>query len=125
MRSLDRSDPTRCAHGSALEVARIDCPRCADRLVLAPDPRSRFPRTRWHATDTTLGPRWKVAITAALVLPLLLMILQIRNATHDPSYAFLMVPIGGLGLFTAQFLPYLWEPGRQRTPNRARSSESP
>jgi hypothetical protein len=79
-----------------------------------------MPQTRWHATDTTLGPRWKVSITAALLVPLLLMILQLRHASQDPRFAFLMVPIGGLGIFAAQFLPYVWEPGRLRTSNAAR-----
>jgi hypothetical protein len=46
------------------------------------------------------------------------MLVQLRHAPHNPQYAFLMVPLGGLGLFTAQFLPHLWEPGRQRTHTR-------
>ena len=117
VRLLGDSDPTRCPHGYSCEAARTDCPRCADRpivVTVAPRP---VQQTRWHATDTTLGPAWKVTITTALVVPLLLMIVQLRHASDSPVLAFLIVPIGGLGIFTAQFLPHLWEPGGLRTPN--------
>jgi hypothetical protein len=106
----------RCAHGYPVEQATRECPRCADRPI-AFSRTVRPSQTRWHGTDTTLGPRWKVAITVALVAPLLVMIFAIRRAGANPEYAFLALPIGGLALFTARFLPHLWEAGQQSSPN--------
>jgi hypothetical protein len=75
---------------------------------------NRLPQTRWRGTTTTLGPAWKVKITLAVVVPLLLMILDLRLASRRPEFAFLAVPIGGLTLFGVQFLPHVWERGRFR-----------
>jgi len=100
-----------CEHGYEIEAARRDCARCADRPVVVKTPETRFPQTRWHATDTTLGPRIKVAITSALVVPLLFMLYALHSAYHRPILTVLIVPFSGLLIFTVQFLPELWAPG--------------
>jgi hypothetical protein len=83
----------------------------------------RTPQTRWHATDTTLGPVWKVVITTAIVVPLLFMITEMRFAPQLPELAFLAVPIGGPGLFAARFLPHLWESSGKRPPKPREGSD--
>jgi hypothetical protein len=101
-----------CAHGYERLAARRDCPRCADREPVAISVAPRFPVSRWDPTDTTLGPRWKVAITAAIVLPLLFMIWELHFAPGAPAMTFWVVPLAGLSIFAVQFLPELWAPGR-------------
>jgi hypothetical protein len=108
-------DPTTaCEHGYALAASSAECPRCADRLVVGCPPGPRLPQTRWHKTETTLGPAAKVAITVALFAPLLVMLNALRFASHHPERALLIVPIGGLAVFAVQFMPHLWERGRVR-----------
>ena len=101
-----------CDHGYGIEAARTECARCADRPVQAEARATRFPQTRWHGTDTTLGPRVKVAVTAALVVPVLVMLDLLRFAHERPVLTLLMIPISGLLVFDVQFLPHLWAPGR-------------
>src|SRR5262245_46806265 len=123
MGSLRDPSVRRCEHGYQLDLAQRDCPRCADRPVM-PRVEARLPQTRWHGTDTTLGPRLKTVITLALVVPLLIMTVELRHARHQPAYTFLVVPIAGLALFTAQFLPNLWEPGRTRIDRSADDTDN-
>jgi hypothetical protein len=64
---------SRYEHGYECEAARRDCPRCADRAVAVLPAVGRLRRTRWYATDTTLGPFAKVAIHNA------------RPTRHEPA----------------------------------------
>jgi hypothetical protein len=75
----------------------------------------RVPQTRWHKTDTTLGPVAKVTITVLVIVPILVMLNAIRFASDHPERAILIVPIGGLAVFAVQFLPVLWERGGRRS----------
>ena len=81
-----------CDHGYEIEAASRECARCADRPVPLPRAEPRFPQTRWHATDTTLGPRVKVTITLALVVPLLVMVYALHLAFQRPILTVLIVP---------------------------------
>ncbi len=103
-----------CEHGYEHVAAKSDCPRCADRPESArPLDPPRFPQTRWHKTATTLGPALKVAITVALVLPLLVMLYALRFAHENLANAFLVVPAAALLIIDVQLLPELWAKGRQ------------
>jgi len=113
MRRAPDPDVETCAHGYAIEAARSECARCADRPVVIRAVDTRFPQTRWHGTDTTLGPRVKVVVTFALVVPLLVMLFEMYYAVHRPILTLLIVPVSGLLVFDVQFLPYLWEAGRR------------
>src|SRR5262245_8439618 len=123
MGSLRDPSVRRCEHGYEVDLAQRDCPRCADRPVM-PRVEARLRHTPWHETGPTVGPRLKTVITLALVVPLLIMTVELRHATQQPAYTFLVVPIAGLALFAAQFLPNLWEPGRTRIDRSADDTES-
>jgi hypothetical protein len=112
-RAPDPSVP-RCEHGYDRDLAHRDCPRCADRPVVPRAADWWRPQTRWHGTDTTLGPRTKVAITVGLIVPWLLMAYKVTLAGSQPVYAFLVVPLAGLTLVAVRLLPEVWEPGRLR-----------
>jgi hypothetical protein len=108
-------DPsTACEHGYALATSSSECPRCADRIIVGCSAEPRLPQTRWHKTETTLGPAAKVAITVVMFVPLLVMVNALRFASQHPERALLVVPIGGLAVFAVQFMPHLWERGRVR-----------
>jgi len=107
-RAPDPSVP-RCEHGYDRAVARRDCPRCADRPVVPLPGGWWVDKTRWHATDTTLGPRTKVAITAAIVVPWILMAFELSFARESPALTFLVVPLAGLTLVAVRLLPAVFQ----------------
>ncbi len=111
-----------CPHGYRREVASADCPRCVERPPTEP-PASRFDMTRWEATDTTLGPAAKLAITALIVLPMLTMAANLRHAAAQPEFAFVVVPLAALVIFAVRFLPDLWEPGGRRPRDGGRADD--
>ena len=113
MRRAPDPDVETCEHGYPIEVAWRECARCADRPVSGAPVETRFPQTRWQGTDTTLGPKVKVAVTFVLVVPLLLMLDLLRFAHDRPVLTLLMIPVSGLVVFDVQFLPHLWAPGRR------------
>lgn len=56
----------------------------------------------------------KVAITAAIVVPWLVMAFELPFAYERPVLTFLVVPLAGLTLVAVRLLPEVWEPGRLR-----------
>ena len=62
-------------------------------------------RDRHDARATT-----KVAITLAVVVPLLFLIYEFRLAGVQPIFTVCVVPIAGLILFAVRLLPEVWEP---------------
>jgi hypothetical protein len=124
MRRAPDSAVPRCEHGYDRAVARRDCPRCADRPVVTRSDGWWVPQTRWHGTDTTLGPRTKVAITAAIVVPWLLMAFELPFARERPVLTFLVVPLAGLTMVAVRLLPEIWEPGRLRPADQVMRSST-
>ena len=72
------------------------------------------PATRWHATQTTLGPRFKVMITAGLLVPALLCVWGLTQAAHRPIATLLVVPLLALAGIAIAVLPATWQAGRRR-----------
>jgi hypothetical protein len=112
MHRLSEPPVARCEHGYERIAARRDCPRCAERPSAAPRIEPRFPHTRWHATDTTLGPRWKVAITFVIVVVFLFMVYELHFASDDPLFTLWVVPLTAFTVFAVRVLPEVWTPGR-------------
>ena len=99
---------TPCEHGYS-EAA--GCPRCSVPFTMPP--RRVATDTRWHATQTTLAPRFKVVITAALIVPALLCLLGLSQAGHRPIATLLVLPLLALLGFSVALLPAVWQPGRR------------
>jgi hypothetical protein len=115
MRTTGLERPGACPHGYAVDIADIECPRCADRPHHAPVAAAdRLPSTRWHATDTTLGPGVKTLLTLALVIPPLIMLFALGSARAHPANTVLVVPIAAFVVINVQLMPALWERGRRR-----------
>lgn len=104
-----------CAHGYPADIAAAECVRCAEhapavRVVEHP----QAPTTRWHGTDTTLGPVVKVTLTTLLVVPPLILLYALRFAHSYLGNVFFIAPIGVFLVVDTVFLPQLWAPGRLR-----------
>ena len=96
-----------CVHGYPTVS---DCPRCAVRPSIPV--RKVAARTRWHATQTTLGPAAKLTITCVLMLPVLVCLLGLSLAGRYLQNAFLVVPLWAFGIVAAVVLFHVWEPGQ-------------
>ena len=102
---------TDCAHGY-LDLG--DCPRCAPRPVRTVAPAApAHAMTRWHGTNTTLGPAAKLGISTALLVPTLVFLLGLAAARQHPENAFLAVPLGVFAILDVVLLPHVWERGRR------------
>jgi hypothetical protein len=67
--------------------------------------------TRWRATATTLGPAAKIAITCALLFPVLVCTAGVVAAAHHVENSFLVVPLWMFSVIAAVVLPAVWERG--------------
>ncbi len=99
----------RCAHGYR---ERNECPRCAPSAVTTVMPARRLRvTTRWRATATTLGPRTKIAITCALLCPVLVCLLGLAAAGRYVQNSFLVVPLWMFSVIAAVGIHGVWERG--------------
>jgi hypothetical protein len=115
MRTSALEQPGACPHGYSADVADADCARCAARPDHSPVAAAdRLPSTRWHKTDTTLGPGLKLLFTLAFTIPPLIMLVALGSARTHPANAVLVVPISAFVVINVQLMPALWERGRRR-----------
>jgi hypothetical protein len=99
----------RCTHGYR---NLGDCPRCVPRLDTIVGPRPAHRReTRWRATATTLGPGTKIAITCALLFPVLFCLAGVAAAAHHLENTFFVVPLWLFGVIAAVGIHGVWERG--------------
>jgi hypothetical protein len=99
-----------CRHGYPSMSA---CPRCGVRDAVTL-PGSVLP-TRWHATDTTMGPLPKLGLTVVVTLPILVCLVGLLDAGTHVENAFLVVPLWFFGVVAAVVLWHTWEPGHRHT----------
>jgi hypothetical protein len=93
-----------CEHGYE---AGIECPRCS--ISWSTPARAVVSRTRWHGTDTTMGPKAKLSLTIALVLSMLVCLYGLALAFKYEGNIYFALPLGVLAVVSAVVLPDVWQ----------------